>query len=215
MDGEPHPELREAIRWVESRIESGEPLMWRWESCCGGVQKSVACDGIGLEQEEHRAYRWHESVTCDDTRVDACTVGVQNAHGDFETRLCVRPWVVPMRHGPRRYPVEFRAFYGPHGPLGISNYYPQAPMDPGEVDWRCFVDWVAGYARALCDAGSFPEGFSADFLVRRDGVVLFLEGGPPSIVFPHPLVPSAHPCCFAPGKISGIALAPSPGVLRE
>ena len=43
-------------------------------------------------------------------------------------------------------------------------------------------------------------GFTADFVVGKDGKVLFLEGGPPYGL-------GAHPCCFEGRDIEGIALA--------
>ncbi len=46
-----------------------------------------------------------------------------------------------------------------------------------------------------------PDGvhFTADFIVTSKDEILFLEGGPP-----HEL--GAHPCCFQPGEIQGVAL---------
>ena len=46
-----------------------------------------------------------------------------------------------------------------------------------------------------------PDGvhFTADFIVTGKDEILFLEGGPP-----HEL--GAHPCCFQPGEIQGVAL---------
>jgi hypothetical protein len=58
-----------------------------------------------------------------------------------------------------------------------------------------------------------PYGFSADFIVREDGEVLFLEGGPPHVAEPPLGCPSAHPCCMEPGNIYGIAFARRKGAL--
>ncbi|MXZ74359.1 MAG: hypothetical protein F4Z03_04495 [Gemmatimonadetes bacterium] len=60
--------------------------------------------------------------------------------------------------------------------------------------------------RAAPDGGKAPTGgplqdeihFTADFAATRLGMVL-LEGGPPDFM-------GAAPCCFAAGRIDGVAL---------
>ena len=94
---------------------------------------------------------------------------------------------------------------------GISSYYPQRPL----IEFKGHLDTVREYTERLAEAAPTPflwplahrpdfiseKGvhFTADFMSTADGI-LFLEGGPP-----HEM--GAHPCCFIPGNIEGVALA--------
>lgn len=118
-----------------------------------------------------------------------------------------RPWIKPsVIEG---YPVEYRVFVKDQTIQGISSYYPQRPLP----EFPHHLDSVRSYTEKLMDVLAPPFlwhrnsdvldlnaiHFTADFLVTADDEVMFLEGGPP-----HEL--DAHPCCFEPGKIEGIAL---------
>jgi len=71
--------------------------------------------------------------------------------------------------------------------------------------------WFVGIAGRLIGAipceikpqrdGIPMKSFTADFVVTEDDEVLFLEGGPP-----HTALWGAHPCCFVPGNVEGVAL---------
>ena len=120
-----------------------------------------------------------------------------------------RPWTSPMVYG--NHPVEYRAFVRDGEIAGISSYYPQRPL----IEFKGHLDTVREYTTRLAEAAPTPflwpmcyrpdsisaDGvhFTADFMATPDGI-LFLEGGPP-----HEM--GAHPCCFQPGRIEGIALA--------
>ena len=125
-----------------------------------------------------------------------------------------RPWTEPRTA--EGYPVEYRAFVRDGTILGISSYYPQRPLPLN----RGHLQQVETATTRLAQAAPTPflwnenpmrlafferhdpaaVHFTADFLVTQQDKVLFLEGGPP-----HEM--GAHPCCFPPGEIQGIALS--------
>jgi len=193
LDGKDAPGLQAAFVWLKdalySFVDEGRLPMVRWECCCDDDGKLRASKGEGWSAA------WTET-TPDSPRVVDCTVGET-------TRLCVRPWVHAIREA--GYPVELRVFYGPEGYQGVSNYYPQRPLRKSPLILEA-VRRARAAARLMAGHDAFPIGFSADFLVTGGGgEVIFLEGGPPYIAEP-PGLPSAHPCCFVPGKVRGIAL---------
>ena len=141
-----------------------------------------------------------------------------------------RPWIKTLIHD--GFPTEYRAFVRDGKLQGISNYYPQRPLPedqkaiaeverltqilidnaPAPFIWnmshmgdeffrnhdRSGVHFTADFILALPDSenGPDPESNTENGSPR----MLFLEGGPP-----HEL--GAHPCCFKPGRIKGIALS--------
>ena len=124
-----------------------------------------------------------------------------------------RPWMATQIVD--AYPVEFRVFVQDGKVAGVSSYYPQRPL-PEDGQHYLWASVASGLAHRLADTarsrvpfewhntfGKYPADgvhFTADFLVTLDARVLFLEGGPP-----HEL--GAHPCCFRPGEIEGVAFA--------
>jgi hypothetical protein len=193
------PELNEANYWLSTNHAQaeaeGRKLIARWECCTSDDMKWRMSKGEGWS--EHLT-----KLTLDDSRLYDGLAGEA-------VRLCVRPWVEPLRIG--GYPVEFRVFYGGDGAReGVSSYYPQRPL-PDNAAMRYLVSLVSSDAELLRLQSSFPVGFTADFLVSENLEVLFLEGGPPHI----PGGPvSAHPCCFSPGQVRGVALAAMEGAVR-
>jgi hypothetical protein len=205
LDGEATPELDAAMQWARCEADSlrgwdsAKPYL-RWEDCSPGETKWLLGKGGGYRPEYGRL------PMLDDPRLSDCAL-------TDPQRLVVRPWVdALMMDG---YPVEFRVFVE-RGLKGVSSYYPQRPLP----ETAQMLEWAAqsGFL-ALKLQGEAPRrwagaavGFTADFLVSAYGNVLFLEGGPP-----HTLdgLVSAHPCCFAPRQISGIALTPREGALRS
>ncbi len=198
LDLEPTPALQAALDWgymeLLARVEAGGRWVFRWECCSSSSAKCAAARGRDYCDE-------YFSMLVDDPRVQDCTVGLQS-------RICLRPWIAAKRIG--GYPVEFRAFAGPNGPLGISNYYPQRDLEDSP-ELRAALLKVAVFMDALCQHEAFPAGFTADFLVLPDDSVMLLEGGPPHVRGPV----SAHPCCFPEFQIDGIALAKRPGALSK
>ena len=178
-----------AFEWLagqrEEAVYDRRQMMARWECCSPCDTKYRMEQGGG----------WGASMmylTLDDPRLFDCLAS-------DTLRICVRPWVEAMRV--EGYPVEFRVFYGPHGWQGTSSYYPQRPLQRDVVN-EMLMDQCRNYADRFYEGEHFPVGFTADFLVMPDFQVLFLEGGPPHVLGPV----SAHPCCFPPGKVRGLAL---------
>jgi hypothetical protein len=205
LDRKDTPELSAAFKWLSIQVIEAETynrrISARWECCSSQDAKYAASKGEEWSKEYYL-------LTCDDERVGDCTVGCT------ETRLCVRPWIEAERID--GYPVEFRVFHGPGGDvLGVSNYYPQRALpDTLQIFQKAaaVAYWSAmlyerstDYAREALD-----QGFTTDWIVGKDGGVVFLEGGPPHVEGPV----TAHPCCFALGKVAGIALAARAGAIR-
>lgn len=213
-------EILAALSWARERIreetEAGRQVMFRYEcGCTTDVKHHLASgrnykDPDNLYSKPHAPVNPFHSITVDDPRLFDIIVGATE-------RVGIRPFITPLIL--RRYPLEFRVFYGPEGYQGISNYYPQRPLSPIFEHSNFVRDCRLGAAALYEITGgyeAFPLGFTADFLVPKTGPlgdyggVLFLEGGPP-----HHLGPiSAHPCCMAPGQIHGIALSRRPGALE-
>lgn len=206
LDDEETPALGNAFSWLKQRqnelLQQKKRFSSRWECCSSVDAKYAASKGMEWGSSYYR-------LMVDDPRVLDCTVGL-------ETRLCVRPWIDAVKH--KGYPVEFRVFFGPEGYLGISDYYPQRGGldDLGNNDLAYAIGTAMVFGVAVERSQEFPLGFTLDFILRKNeyafGELLLLEGGPPHIE--HTFAPSAHPCCFAPGQITGIALEPMPGALK-
>ena len=189
--------------------------MMRWDFCADGHIKSAMANGepdwLPVMNDIEMSFgdpRWFD-ILFDYPRL---LVPVWN-----------RPWVSHMIID--KYPVEYRVFVNDGDITGISSYYPQRPLPYNAGH----LETVTNYTEILIDAVETPfllceaafaqqihEGmasfgqpekpktdeckhFTADFLVDLNDKVWFLEGGPP-----HEL--GAHPCCFLPGEIDGIAL---------
>jgi len=206
LDALDHPEkmslaVRTAFDWLNDQICHNDliqnSIMSRWEMCASSDLKRHV---IGKTTWSHDARTW---LTIDDPRV----VDILYESDAITTRLCVRPWVAPrMVDG---FPLEFRVFLDHNGIRGISNYYPQRPLpDTREMctlSQRCLSD-----ALMIAMHSNFHLGCTMDFLVDEHNAVHFLEGGPPHLPVGHV---TAHPCCFAPGQISGTAYEKQPGAL--
>ena len=192
------PTLMAAFDWLRDRRNSPEatfsPHMARWECCSGDDVKYQMGTGSGYSAD-------FVGLMLDDPRFFDCTVGE-------ETRMVWRPWVAAWSID--NYPVEFRVYADGGGLIGVSSYYPQRPLPETYLVIRA-AERATQLAGDLWSAGTWPVGCTADFLVSATGEVLFLEGGPPHAVDPFI---SAHPCCFAAGKIGEPTfrvLAPVPG----
>ena len=200
LDGQPTPELDAAREWIDKArinyLKARRRVYIRWEDCSSEDAKAWLSRGKGWQPE------FAFNPTLDDPRLSDCAV-------TDPQRLVIRPWIeAPQIDG---YPLELRVFYGPEGLLGISNYHPMRPLDASNPAVQPAIDNALQLAHRLYDPAIHPIGFTADFLGTPYGGVLFLEGGPPHV--PSGIGPSAHPCCFAPGRISGIALTPQLGAL--
>lgn len=185
LEGDEAPGFAKAMAWAKDELARPGRWMVRWECCADDNVKALACAGAEW------SLAWtHGEI--DSPRLFDCTAGET-------TRLCVRPWVDALRIDD--YPVEFRVFYGPDGYQGVSNYYPQRALPKMMIE----VHAARRLAYRLTQFADFPIGFTADFMVTADDIRL-IEGGPPHHMNGQ-MLPSAHPCCFAPGKVAGVAFA--------
>ncbi|RMH32100.1 MAG: hypothetical protein D6690_14710 [Nitrospirae bacterium] len=180
------------IRTLATLAEPQPGTMLRWDCCAPLSIKHALAKGQPDWQPTF------SQLEVDDPRF----VEIVYASGLDPIVIWRRPWLHPVVID--RYPLEYRIFASRGQVQGIANYYSQRPLEETpEILSDC--ETLATYAsRLLTEVGSF----SADFIKMPDGRLLFLEGGPPH----DPANPwSAHPCCFAPGAIRGIALRPQPG----
>lgn len=149
-----------------------------------------------------------------------------------------RMGIDPHREGMNiegEWPREWRAFVMNGAVAGVSNYYLQTPAVGDERDQR-EVEAVTAAANAMLATmeGQVPAAMeltgiqhrsasvrermpigsinaTLDFIVREDGALLFLEGGPPYT--PPPFRWGGHPCCFLGREWpEGIAYALDEGV---
>ena len=195
MDGE--SDLWDAIALIIKSEPEGppQPVMYRWDCCSPGWFKYLMSQGPAAPPVIE-AYHF-----IDDPRLWDI---IDDWNGEA-MRLYRRPWVHAVKVDD--YPVEFRVFVNDGVVQGVSSYYPQRPLPES---YRV----VAKHAALLTDTliEHACQAFTADWLLRAsDNKLLFLEGGPPHL---HPVTgPSAHPCCFAPGEIHGVALEPQEGFI--
>lgn len=224
------PEFEAVCQRIVAAFEDG--FMFRFDCCAPAEVKVSLAEGrphwnpnmvrqgpLSLWPKEHdgRVIELPEHFEC--TCLDYRSFEIVWSYPRPTVPVWKRPWVdIEVRD---RYPVEFRAFVVDGKLEGVSSYYPQRALDPDDPIIRPSCEtiglYVFQFARFLHDfpfewPRDAPDGipdnsFTADFVVRREsGRVEFLEGGPPH----HPSW-GAHPCCFPPGGIAGIALEPQPG----
>lgn len=185
VDGKWPPAVQAAMA---EATRTGPEDMVRWDCCCGWAIKHQMGD-LGEAED-----RWPE--TLDDPRLCDILFACAGIYGmEKQIALYRRPWVQALMVD--GWPLEFRAYYRDGELQGISSYYPQRPLD----------DCYETHARVLEDltdalVGRGARDFSADWLYpAAGGHPMLIECGPP-----HQLQHGAHPCCFKPGEISGIAL---------
>ena len=161
--------------------------------------------------------------------------------GTDTVRPYARPYVAPLAQDavyedtPGSWPVEFRVFVDNGRPVGVSAYYPQAPLEDSFLPlartalaqarkicaWMDDVRLGVGNASLCGDTGPGPDGhaapwvpdswgpqsFTLDFLVTR------APHGADRVLFLEGGPAgwdAAHPCCFQDqpwGTLSGIRLA--------
>lgn len=207
FDTEPAPDDRERVLafWAAVKtFKEQHPVGWmmRW-SCC-----SMADVKYFMSQGEPEWRSEFMDLYVDDMRAFDMIADFPKA----TLSAWARPWVkFDIKAG---YPVEYRAFVADNTVLGISNYYPQRPLPDDENTWRDIDDvmrWTTRLIQAQVLKTNCPQvasgvdltknHFTADFARLPSGAVVFLEGGPGH--YPNW---GAHPCCFLPGQVSGVAL---------
>ena len=180
----------------------GPGWMVRWDNCSLADVKSALSSGDPRWRPEFA------ELPADDFRGFDMVASFPGSR----IRAWARPWLQLDVVGD--YPVEYRAFVEDNKIKGISSYYPQRPLElTPQVAHD--LDRVQAFANRLIEAQTRPllcpeiesthdlskNHWTADFVRLPDGAVLFLEGGPP-----HTPRWGAHPCCFKPGAVGGIAL---------
>lgn len=176
----------------KAATEAGDML--RWDICSSEDLKHRMARG------KHEWDPQCARLTFDDCRL----VDLVMMEGLREVRVWRRPWVAAVIDA--GYPVEFRVFVADGKVLGVSSYYPQRPLTV--ADGQELAEQAGKLAERLAREPGAPPSFSADFLlaVGPPRELLWLECAP---------LAGSHPCCFAPGSIAGIALAPQDGALTE
>ena len=203
--GEHQQRLRDALMSVErAAAELDGPSMARFDFCSSIDVKMAMARG---DAEANHKPEFAQPILDDPRAFD-----IMSEYPRAEIPIFVRPWVEAERY--LSHPVEYRAFVRDGRVAGISSYYPQRPLP-----LRCeHIERVADLTERLIAAVQTPfqwhnpifgmpedldpDGihFTADYLVAADtGLPVFLEGNPP-----HEM--GAHPCCFRPDRIAGIAL---------
>lgn len=192
QDGDPYSEeTRSFLESLQSKLSPNSML--RWDCCAGEHLKIALGNGQPAWQPAFQELRFDDFRLF---RILVEDVGVESSLAVVE-----RPWVTPRLF--EHYPIEVRVFASEGQIQGVSSYYVQRILeDTPEIRDFCQQAWDLS-ARFL----PHISAFSADWMLTESGV-LFLEGGPP-----HTLRGGAHPCCFVPGQIHGIALQPQPGSL--
>jgi len=192
-------------------------LMLRWDCCAPEVLKHImskpgGAQALGGGNDDDR-WAIYATGLYDDYRLyDIVSRYIAPAYGiDHQLILYARPIV--RGHSEGGYPVEFRVFVQDHAVVGVSSYYPQRPLE--SLLWVWAARQVAGATLHLVDV---CPSFTADFLCAEEATEdmpegwILIECGPPHIADPRGH-PSAHPCCFPPGRVRGIALSPMEGAI--
>ena len=199
-EGEHHERLQAAEQAIMAAVRDGGHMM-RLDCCSGDEIKYRMSIG------EPECLPGFQEIVIGDIRA----YDIVFEYPRDTVPVWQRPWVRPMLE--LGYPVEYRAYVRDGEIQGISNYYPQRPLPeyPGHLEAvREMTERLIEHVQPpfLWHTTGMLDGtpldlaraqFTADFLVSEYGEVLWLEGGPP-----HEL--GAHPCCFRPGEIAGIAL---------
>ena len=202
--GEHRERLSTALRAIHdaAQSESQKRTMMRFDPCSPMTVKYALSVG---------SYEWKpefEELILDDPRA----FDILYEYPRQSIPIWQRPWIATQIED--GYPVEYRAFVRDGRVVGVSNYYPQRPLKRQHFQIQRVFEYTARLAEKapapfLWHRPIFgipnspdPEGihFTADFIVDQDGRTLFLEGGPP-----HGL--GAHPCCFRPDDVRGVALS--------
>ena len=171
--------------------------MWRW-SVCAPISIKAAMSHPGLPVR----VPWPDEAL-DDERFQAILMDCYGAGIETVTTV-VRPWVEAAMVG--GFPVEFRVFVTKSGATSTSSYYVQRALG---AEWLPQAKEAARLAAALRPYVPAEVEYSADFLVREDGSVLFIEGGPMPAF-------GADPCCLAaehPFGDGAIVLTPPVGAV--
>jgi len=186
----PMENLRQLLARVNT-LDLGTDML-RWDCCASETLK------YHMGRKGECATHYRQDVSPDDMRLQSI---LENWLSYAPVTLWRRPWVEAVHH--EGWPVEFRVFVEGGQVKGVSNYYPQISL-PFEFEPYA-VRAINQTIPLISATGGKP--FTADWLLTIDDQLVYLEGGPGHAPG------GAHPCCFAPNEVSGIALSPRQGAL--
>jgi len=174
-------------KFFDAFNKSYEPnYMTRWDCCASMWIKGEL--GTGNPEWHRKLY----NADCCDMRVPDIVYANYHDRQDVPIKLWKRPWIKAKIEA--RYPVEFRVFASESAVKAVCNYYPQRDL-PEEYRGEA----VKAFELSKRFLKHEPE-FTADWILREDGQLLFLEGGPP-------WGKGADPCCFRPDEpVDGVLL---------
>lgn len=227
--GNARPEhFREPLEALDDAIQTiRDDEMLRFDPCGSSALKASISEGRGELVGESRGYiKSHnghiDHILCK-RLADAFLW-----HPEDHMPVFARPIIRTRKRGgwafhtgaAGQWPCEWRVYVREGEIIGVSNYYPQAAAPADDIpmamlavektqtllDTMSRLKIVPHHSRYEGALDTDKASFSADFIEREDGELLFLEGGPTHIFRP---AFGASPCCFNPNDgISGIALAP-------
>lgn len=183
IDGKRSPDFDQFYNQYKAHRDQHQEWVYRYD-CCAFIHTKVGMSEHGQVPPAARGF------CLDDPRA----IDILYEYPRHNVGLLARPWVKAMYH--QGWPIEFRVFVRDGRVQGISNYYPQIALP----EWCRATAITAGMLTEKLEAPA-PD-FTADWLAAEDGSLIFLEGGPP-----HTPSWGAHPCCFRPMTIDGIALS--------
>lgn len=213
-----HQDEESAEQWnvIHQAIKDLKPdEMMRMDFGSGMLLKHVMMD---LQSSLNTEFpNWRACIDPEDIRI----YDLASQYASESVPVLIRPWIEARMH--EAAPVEYRVFVRNGQIEGIANYYYQRDL-PDDARTEEEVIQIIRSATQLLETtrekalpyrqehDRHPDCFEADaihctmdFLVDRDGKVLFLEAGPA-------FGAGAHPCAFAGhSKIKpvGVALSAS------
>jgi hypothetical protein len=175
------------LPWIRFNQERG--WMWRFEGCATQTLKEIS--GCIRPEECQNLDRVNIPFT-----VDSRCLRIAWDAKMTTTRLLARPWVKATFD--KGFPVEFRVFRLNEG-WAACNYYVQRGLDERfmSVMENAVLATMEFENRARALNLSFPETYTADWILTAERELLFLEAGPPF----NPKGAGAHPCCFHPDQV--------------
>lgn len=202
FDEEKHaPALVRGFNQIKNAKEKNTIIRW---DCCAGME-------LKYEMSKGNT-KWKESFWDTFWIDDPRAYDILFEYPERFVQVLKRPWInATIYNG---YPIEYRVFIEGSKVVGVSNYYLQRSL-PEDENWVLQdIETVQNLSEKIITNVPIPIkcpeinidpktiACSLDWIKDTNGNIFFLEGGPPHL--PHW---GAHPCCFKPGSISGIALS--------
>lgn len=168
LEGDACEDLRKAIKWQGTECSklrhSGFKPFFRFDE--------IALDDVKYLLSTGRGHSYNNIFGKPFLISDRALTYVSSSY----TRFVLRPYVEPLIEN--NFPVEIRVFFDRNGFVGVSNYYPQRPLSPKYYE---YMIRARDYAEKVYNlrTENWPYGFSMDFLVSKEGKLLFVDGNAP------------------------------------